>query len=265
MPLLTDVGEVPLIDVPLVGKGRAKVVELRGTITLVVTGAVPFGEGAVPDGGRADSVPLLVGNGGNSVGVPGGGPTVVVELTGAAVSTAVPFGVAFEMLPVMTLVVSFADTDNDVILPVGTAPTRVVVLSGTMMLVMTADPLMVTVSRLAVTLANGGVVVKVYPGAVPEMLDVTGPFVVVLGKGGTKPVALSDQIWKQDGRWVQTGDGDGVYLGYRSGCDERCADSCWRSVGVNRRHGPCGQGRTIWGSDSVCHNDVGHNRCRWGQ
>lgn len=155
VPLFADVGEVPLIDVPLVGKGRAKVVELTGTITLVMGGAVPFGDGggAVPDEGGAELVPLLVGNGGSSVGVPGGGPKIMVELTGTAVSTAVAFGATLEMLPGVILVVSLADSGNDVMLPVGIAPTRVVVLSGTMILVTTADPLMVIVARLAVTLA----------------------------------------------------------------------------------------------------------------
>lgn len=105
-------------EVPFVGKGRAKVVEFKGTITLGVTELVLLvGAGgasvSVPDGGGDARVPLVVGAGGTSVGdggssvgaggnsvgdggtcvgEPGIGATKVVELTGTMmlVATGVP-------------------------------------------------------------------------------------------------------------------------------------------------------------------------------
>lgn len=97
-------------EVPLVGKGRANVVEFSGTITVT----------------EAETVPLLVGNGVISVedgsGVPVGvgvtsvGATSVVELTEMAmpVEVAVPFT---EL--VVTVIIGEDSAGAPVALPVG--------------------------------------------------------------------------------------------------------------------------------------------------
>lgn len=99
--------EVPFVgrgratEVPFVGRGRTTVaVEFTGTITLAVAVAVPFEGGAVPGGGKEDSVPLLVGNGGTSVG---DGEPVSVGMTGTIVSAAVPFTVVVEIVSEVAL------------------------------------------------------------------------------------------------------------------------------------------------------------------
>lgn len=136
-----EVGAVILADVTFAGMGTMTVVG-TGPMMLVVAGVIA---GGVPFVGG--TVPLTVGNGGISVtvtvaggtavGKPDGGIITMVALIGTVAGTAVP----------STVMVST--------MPVGTAPTRVVVMGGTITLATTADPLIMRVVRLAVALANG--------------------------------------------------------------------------------------------------------------
>lgn len=166
--------------VPFVGKGRVKVVELRGTITLAVTEFVLLvgaGGASVSDpvgGGGGATVLLMVGTGGTSVG--DGGNSV-----GAGGN-------------------SVGDGGTSVGEP-GTGATKVVELPGTMMLVATGVPLTNIVVALgviaggdsigapvalpagtvAVMFSGGGV--KVYPEVDGSGVMVVTNGVVTLGNG----------------------------------------------------------------------------------
>lgn len=166
-------------EVPFVGKGSAKVVEFRGTITLAVTDAVLLvGTGAIsvsdPGDGEGATVPLVegnggasvgdggfsvgaggnsVGNGGTSVGEPGTGATKVVELTGTMILVAT--GVPLAKMVVMPAVMAGGDSTE--------AP--VVLLPGT----------------LVVVFSGGGV--NVYPEEDGSGVMVVTNGVVILGNG----------------------------------------------------------------------------------
>lgn len=159
----TDKGSDVMLPV---GEGIMRVVELTGTMMLVIAVLLTV---TVPR--LAVTVALLPGTAvavagmdkGDDVMLPvGRGPTRVVELRGTIMLvSAVPLTVtvarlavtvAFALLAVAAVVVAGMGKGSDVKLPVGSGPTRVVELRGTMMLVI-AVPLMVTVPRLAVTVA----------------------------------------------------------------------------------------------------------------
>lgn len=154
-----EVGAVILADVTFAGMGTMTVVG-TGPMMLVVAGVIA---GGVPFVGG--TVPLTVGNGGISVtvtvaggtavGKPDGGIITMVALIGTVAGTAVPSTVMVSTMPVVTPLDSIGDSGSGLTLPVGTAPTRVVVMGGTITLATTADPLIMRVVRLAVALANG--------------------------------------------------------------------------------------------------------------
>lgn len=131
------------------GSGGSSVVE--GNTVTVIGGR---GTSVVKGGGEGKTV-TVIGGRGTSVADPAAGPAVVVALNGTVVSAAVPFMVTVEPTPVVDLSDSIVDGKTEMTLPVGTALIRVDVLTGTMMVVTIADPLMMTVARLAVKLADG--------------------------------------------------------------------------------------------------------------
>lgn len=180
---------------PFVGRGSARVVEFRGTITLAVTDAVPLvgiggtsvsdpddeegatvlfmegnggdsvgeggtsvGEGGTSVGDGGSSVEAggnSVGNGGTSVGEPGIGATKVVELTGTTMLVAI--GVPLTKIVVTPAVITGGDS-------IGAA---VVLLAGT----------------LVVVFSGGGV--NVYPEEDGRGVMVVTKGVVILGNGAS--------------------------------------------------------------------------------
>lgn len=187
-------------EVPFVGKGSAKVVEFRGTITLAVTDAVPLvGTGGTsvsdPGDGEGARVLLLEGNGGNPVGDGGSsvgdGGTIEGEGGTSVGDGGISVGAGGN---------SVGDGGTSVGEP-GTGATKVVELTGTMILVATGVPLtkmvvtpavmagedstgapvVLIAGTLVVVFSGGGV--NVYPEEDGSGVMVVTNGVVILGNG----------------------------------------------------------------------------------